>query len=808
MSNIVSKKENAFLSFIKGVSGTKTLEAEKSRLEAFLSAVPGDYCGWSPDGSVAYSPGFCALLGIAHVDTIADIQNALSISDSASLEGVFTRLKQDAIPFTIIVKDKMEKRTLRIAGNRGTAIDSSDYFNILWIEDVTRQTQAQNSLNADMEKHQEQLERMRLSLNQFPWPLWMRGEKQKITWCNKAYADFLGLEIAEILKEKKELVPPTRKKKTDAVSGSPPGPELALKAIRSGIQQETRAHVIHGGKRLLMRIYETPLKESQMTVGFAEDITEQEELENTLKRYHATNEELLEQLRTAIGIFGPDHKLEFYNTAFAQLWTLEDQYLNNRPTLGDLMEKLRAERRLPEQADFRRFKKSWLDMFTSLIDPHEDMLYLPDGSALRMLVVPQGSGGLMMTFEDVTSRLELESSYNTLIAVQKETLDNLGEGVAVYGGDGRLKLWNPSFGRLWKLNPEDLEGEPHINSLVGKMKGFFDPKEWEERREELISKGLDRIMHEGRIRLNNGTHMDYITVPLPDGGVLVTYIDVTDTVRVENALREKNAALEAAEQLKMDFLANVSYQLRTPLNAIIGFNDILRQEYFGPLNERQKTYTHDISAASERLVNLINDILDLSTIEAGYLSLDKTPVKIYDMLHGLTDLISEWARKTKIEIVLSCPKNIGSIEADERRLKQAIINLIRNSIAFTPVGGEISLSGKRRKDGVEITVSDTGIGIDRESQIRIFQPFEKAQKGHSEPQKSSNSLKEKHAGAGLGLSLVKNIVALHGGSVTLQSEPGKGTQVTLFFPFEAKEETGSAENTQSIKMKKALSFKQ
>ena len=413
-------------------------------------------------------------------------------------------------------------------------------------------------------------------------------------------------------------------------------------------------------------------------------------------------------------------------------------------------------------------------MFTGLIEPFEEMLYLPDGGALRMLAVPHSMGGLMMTFEDVTSRLELESSYNTLIAVQKETLDNLAEGVAVYGGDGRLKLWNPAFGRLWKLNPEDLDGDPHITKIVEKKKGFFTKEEWGKLHEGLISKGLDRIMHEGRLTGADGTLLDYNTVPLPDGGVLITYSDVTDTVRVENALREKNAALEEAEQLKLDFLANVSYQLRTPLNAIMGFNEILDNEYFGPLNERQKQYTDDIKSASERLLDLINDILDLSTLEAGYMTLEHDDVKVYQMIGHVSDLVSEWASKKQIVVNIKCTKNIGSIKADERRLQQVLINLIRNAITFTPTNGEITLSAKKEAGGIRISVTDNGVGIDKEDRMRIFEPFERAKGVNAELARG---------GAGLGLSLVRNIIALHNGTVELDSEIGKGTTVSLFIPF-------------------------
>lgn len=793
-------KSTFIYNLMNTLTGRGSLLAEKSRLEAFLAAIPGDYCGWSKDGSVAYSSGFCDLLGLQKIASIADIQNKLTISDSAALEGVFNRLKEDGVPFQITVQNYAENKSFRISGSRGQALAGNDHFNILWMEDITEQAVLERRYNADFETQQERLENLQISLDSFPWPLWKRDKEHNLVWCNDAYAETIGDSKEAVIKEQKEISSPPRKKKKSE-EFKPAGRELAALALESGIAQETRAHIIADGKRLLMRICETPVADHNSTLGFAEDISAQEELESELKRYQNTTKELLEQLRTAIGIFDSDQRLEFYNSAFSQLWGIEDQWLNNRPKLGDFMEKLRENRRLPEQADFRRFKQGWISMFTSLIDPHEDMLYLPDGSALRMLVVPQSAGGgLMMTFEDVTSRLELESSYNTLIAVQKETLDNLAEGVAVYGGDGRLKLWNPAFARLWGLNPEDLEGDPHINTLVSKKKTFFTEEEWPQKREELISKGLDRLMHEGRLKQTTGTLIDFSTVPLPDGGVLITYTDVTDTVRVENALRDKNAALETAEKLKLDFLANVSYQLRTPLNAIMGFNDILDQEYFGPLNTRQKDYTGDIRSASERLLGLINDILDLSTIEAGYMSLEKENVSVADLLESTKDLAAEWARKGKVEISLSYPKTIGKIELDSRRMKQALMNLIRNSINFTPADGRIDITAKRKKDGIQIQVSDTGIGISREHQTRIFEPFEKAQRGKSLTTHEADAASGK-GGAGLGLSLVKNIITMHGGTVGLTSEPDKGTTVTIFLPFDT-----SIETVQPIKMKKALSF--
>lgn len=745
------------------------LRQEKARLEAFLSAVPGEYCGWAGDGSIAYSQGFSAALGMDTLESFVDIQNRLNPEDSASLEGLMVRLKQDGIPFTMNVQTRKGDKTLKISGTRGEDISGQDYFTILWLEDITALKSASDVLEEEQQVLRREVDNLQDSLDSLPYPVWIRDSKQAIIWCNVAYAKMIDARPSEIIAQQKEIVSVSRKRKPnekDLVWGA----DLARISLEKGQMQEAQIHEVFGGKRLLIKISEFPLKAKKMTVGMVEDLTYQEEIQDQVKNNMTAHRELLEQLRSAIAIYDADQRLEFYNSAYAQLWGLEDGWLNTSPKLGDIMEKLRETRRLPEQADFRSFKKSWLDMFTGLIDSSDDMLYLPDGSALRMLVVPHKLGGLMMTFEDVTSRLELESSYNTLIAVQKETLDNLAESVAVYGGDGRLKLWNPSFANLWSFDPEALEGEPHITRVVGKAEQFFNETCWSEIKERLISIALDRSMNEGRLERADGVLIDYSTVPLPDGGVLISYSDVTDTVRVENALREKNAALETAEKLKLDFLANVSYQLRTPLNAIMGFNEMLDQELFGSLNDKQKEYTRDIHGASERLLNLINDILDLSSIEAGQMDLELEEYSVKEMMEGILVLVQDWARKENIEVSLKCPANIGKVEVDVRRMKQAIINLVRNSIANMDEGKRIDLKAARKDDGVQIMVSDTGSGIDPEDQQRILQPFERT------------DAQQPGRGAGLGLSLVQNIVKLHGGVFDLESEVGKGTTVTLFLP--------------------------
>ena len=760
-----------------------------ARLEAFVDAAPHDYCGWAPDGTFIFSKGLCALFGIADIKGIGDMQNTLSPSDAAALEGMFTRLQEDGTSFVMMGRDAESGRTLRLTGKRGFDSQGQQHVDIIWVEDMTALRAEHEKLQRARTEAEEDRDKNQAALNALSLPLWMRNARTDIIWCNRAYAQMLDCSPATVIAEQKELPLKSATKKPGGGRG------MAQEALDKGTPLQTAAHIITGGSRRLMSVTEIPMAGTGMTLGMAQDITREEELEKEQKRHSSANKELLEQLGTAIAIFDVEQKLEFYNAAFAQLWGLEDQYLNGKPRLGDIMERLREARHLPEQADFRKFKQSWLNMFTSLLAPHEDMLYLPDGRALRMLAMPHSMGGLMMTFEDVTSRLELESSYNTLIAVQKETLDNLAEGVAVFGGDGRIKLWNPSFAKLWGLHPEDLEGEPHINRITEKMKTLFRADDWPSRQRQLAAQGIDRKAQTGRIDRADGKLIYYATMPLPDGGVLVTHADITDSAQVETALREKNAALEAAERLKLDFLANVSYQLRTPLNAIMGFSEILGNEYFGKLNTRQGEYTAGIREAGERLLSLIDDILDLATIEAGYMKLSEDSVSVRAIMEAIYNLTADWARKHRIDVRLDCAADTGIVMADERRLKQALLNLVRNAITHTPEGGVITLEARRGAESVNMTVRDTGPGIRGEDLQRIFEPFERAQ-GAAAPGGKS------YRGAGLGLSLVKNIVELHGGSILVDSREGTGAAFIVSLP--AGERLENKGETESPKKKRDL----
>jgi signal transduction histidine kinase len=268
--------------------------------------------------------------------------------------------------------------------------------------------------------------------------------------------------------------------------------------------------------------------------------------------------------------------------------------------------------------------------------------------------------------------------------------------------------------------------------------------------------------------------VDFATVPLPDGAVLLSYIDVSASINMERALRERNEALETAGILKSEFIADVSYELRTPLNTIIGFTEILGGEYFGDLNHRQSEYTSGILDSSNRLLMLINDILDLATIEAGHMSLELNTIDVGSMLNSVLSLVRERARQKKLHLECDCPPDIGMIVADDRRLKQALFNILSNAVKFTPENGNVVVSARRQGDEIVLTTTDSGIGISAEDQERVFDRFERG----SHPD-------ARRAGAGLGLSLVKSFVEMHGGWVAIESQPDSGTSVMCTLPARA-----------------------
>ena len=727
--------------------------ADAAGLASLLGTVPALAFRWARDGAEATTAGRLpgGKAGLSYDNFIS----GLATGDADRVAAAVAELKLNGTPFAATVATS-GGAAYAIEGCRTAAGDS-----VVWLADASKLRQAEAAGSASVAA----AAALHAMLDRLPVAVWRRGADLRLLDCNAAYAAMLDLPPAAVLAQAAEGPPTDARDQTLALA----------RAAASGTARSERRHVVVAGSRRLLEFTEAPDGVGG-TIGFALDRTDLENAESEMSRHANAHGQLLESIDAAVAIYGADKRLSFFNSAFVRLWGLEEDWLAGEPWLDELLERLRERRRVPEYADFRAFKRQQLELFTSLLEPQHELMHLPDGRTLNVSVSPHPMGGLIFVYDDVTDRLALERSYNTLVEVERETLDNLFEGIAVFGSDGRLKLHNPAYRKIWGLSEADLADEPRFGEIVEKTGGFDEQGGgWPAMHEQIGASISGQAHWRGQIDRLDGSVLQLATVPLPDGNVLFTCLDVTDTARLARALGERNEALETAGRLKSEFIANVSYELRTPLNAIIGFAEILANQYFGPLSPRQLDYSRGILDGSHRLMTLINDILDLATIEAGYLALESGRVEVGDMLQAVLTLTRERARNRELSLTVSCPAEIGAIEADERRLKQALFNLVSNAIKFTPAGGsvriEARLDDRRGGEGdLILAVADTGPGIAATDQERVFDKFER---GNPQP---------REAGAGLGLSLVKSLIELHGGSVAIDSHPGTGTTISCRLP--------------------------
>jgi signal transduction histidine kinase len=599
------------------------------------------------------------------------------------------------------------------------------------------------------------------ALDVFPRPAWFRDEKLNLTWVNQAYVNASGADRETILSAQKELLRHT----TD-----PDGRTLARQAAETQKPTSAPRHLIVQGARRLFLATEQPIPGGLF--GFALDQTQTEELQSELMRTRGAEAQVLKNLATAVAIFGADQKLNFYNPSFAAMTDLPPGVIDSSPTMAQVMNTMRERGRLPEYPDFRKTRETWQAWFTNLIDPHEELLHLMDSTTLHLRVLPHPAGGLMWTIENITDRLALEAAYNTQNAVQRATLDNLSEGTVLLGGDGRVQLWNPIFLDIWELDEAKLPARIHWAKLVEYCAEQFNPAAWESVQESFANAPLSHMAVAETYELKDGRVIEFAAQPLPDGAMLLRFMDATDKARLTAALQDRADALAAADRLKSEFLYNVSYQLRTPLNAIMGFTELLRLPVTGALTDRQTTYTRDILDAADSLVMLIDNLLALSSIQAGQVEIERQPTAVYELLLEVKSFSETLAKAAELNVRVDANDTLGIVPLDAARMKQVLLNLVSNAVKFTPPGGAITLGARRENkdntDGILFWVRDEGPGIAAKDQQRIFQPFERTQ--------------QKGAGAGLGLSLVKSLVQLHGGEVTLVSQEGDGTEVRCWIP--------------------------
>jgi two-component system cell cycle sensor histidine kinase PleC len=358
-----------------------------------------------------------------------------------------------------------------------------------------------------------------------------------------------------------------------------------------------------------------------------------------------------------------------------------------------------------------------------------------------------------------------------------EALDKISDAFVVYDRDGRLVACNQTFKQLYQYTDEEARPGVHFSELgrLDVTRGKVVMGEGSDVESYLERKAQYRHSLEGSfvVQLADGRWIRATDRRTRSGGFVSIQTDVTDLILAQQELRAAKEQAERANRAKSEFLANMSHELRTPLNAIIGFGTVLEQELYGRhSSSKYKEYARDICEAGRHLLGLINDILDISKIESDRLELEEGVVDPLEMNEWCRSLFDDLVLRSGVDLVLAVEGEPFLLLGDPQRLRQVMVNLVSNAIKFTPAGGRVAVCWRLVNGRAELTVADSGVGIDPAFLPHVFEPFRQGDAGRPVD------------GAGLGLALVKRFVDLHGGTVAIASTPGQGTLVTAELPAE------------------------
>ena len=632
---------------------------------------------------------------------------------------------------------------------------------VLWFFDTSAAETERAKLSQRLAQTEAALDALTRLIEAAPFPMWYRGPDLNLGLVNSAFVEAVeGRDAADVISRASELVGDTEEAKA-----------AALAAVESGKPMARKQPAIVRGERRVLEIVNVPLPTGAVA-GFALDVQDLEDARAEVARQMRSQHDLVDRMTAGAAQFDADRNLSFFNRPFAAMAQLEPEWLNDKPEFDRVLERMREQNRVPETRDFPTWKAERRDWFTSPEEVMEEDWMLPGGDHWRVVGQPLPDGGLRIFLEDRTEQARLASARDTLLRVRSATFDNLFEAIGVFASDGRLYLWNRRFSQVWDLDEEWLAQHPRIDEMVPALaRKLVNPTAAAQIREMVRKTMSERQPANGRITLTDGRHFEFAAVPLPDGNALFTLVDVTDSRRIEAALRERATALEQADRVKTDFVANMSYELRTPLTSIGGFAEMLAQGYAGKLAPAASDYVDAILESVERLSKLIDDVLDLTHGDVG-IALERERVDMAGLcktaVEKLKPRISEKGQKLHTDIADSA----GIVVGDARRLRESIEHVLDNAIGYTDRGGKIQVKAWGDDDQAFVQVSDTGAGIAKKDLPRVFNRFDRVT---HDPSRGEAAL-------GLGLPLTRQFVEAHGGKVDLVSARGKGTTVTLTIP--------------------------
>jgi signal transduction histidine kinase len=742
----------------------KTLR-QTARLGRLLDTGPATPVIVRGDGKLEASDRFFRMIGLDR--NVAQLTDLLGQDDHGIAEADWKVLDGNVRDTQRSGKAFMQK--LSLCGSdrrllvRGNIADAQIYPNgaaLLWFFDLSDIVREQERLEDEAKTARDAFGALAGLIETAPIPMWHRSPDLRLSFVNKAYVDAVsGDNSNQVIDEEIELVEP--------VNGET-AMSHAAKARQIGQPVERMVSSTMAGERRQMRVIDIPLGDTGIA-GLAIDVQELMDARGDFRRLADTQRDLLDKMSAGVAQFSPDKSLEFANLPFQRTFAFRDEWLAAKPEFARVFDRMRENGKMPEVRDFPLWRAERENWFLSAAPVEENWL-LPDGTHLRLLAQPTPDGGLILIFEDRTEEAQLASARDTLLRVRTATFDNLFEAIAVFSSDSKLSIWNRRFGEIWSVEEDALAKHPRFDELLSVVAGQLKKAAQVSVLRELLQVTISsREPRQTQLQFSDDRVFQLSTVPLPDGNALLAMIDVTDSAKVEKALRERAGALAEADAIKGKFLANMSYEFRTPLTSIAGFAELLKQGIAGELSDQAQEYVDAIAKSADRLSQQINTVLDFSQSEAGALPIARKPVSIKTLFESVASAASQLAEERKVTLTIDVHDDAGQLEGDEKRLLQALAQLVDNAILYGKEGGAVLLHSSGDEQAVILVVSDDGPGMDRRTQTAALDGFGRSQKGESGPQ-------------GLGLPLARQLVESHNGTLTLESRVGEGTTVIIRLP--------------------------
>jgi signal transduction histidine kinase len=734
---------------------------------SLLEASPARPLAVHSDGRVEADRSLVRELGLKSAPKmLAELQGTdcgILAEDLAELTRAIETARISGSRVSIRIRVTGSSRVFEVRGQPAPAPEPAGTL-LLWFVDMSPQEEERSKLTSRLRQTEGALNSLTHLIEAAPFPMWYRGTDLKLGLVNSAFVHAVEARDAQdVIERSAELI--------DA-QGEDSAAAAAHQAQESGrIVSRMQPAIIHGERRML-RIVNVPLTTGAVA-GFAVDVQDLEDARAELARHRDSQRELADRMTAGTAQFESDRTVSFFNRPFAVMTQLDPDWLGEKPEFDRVIERMRDNQRLPEVRDFPMWKEERRNWFTSAEEVIEEEWMLPNGDHLRVVAQPLPDGGLRLFLEDRTEQLRLASARDTLLRVRAATFDNLFEAISVFASDGRLYLWNRRFLEDWDLDEEWLSTHPRVDELVPAMaRKLVNPTAAAAIREMVRQTTNERQSSNGRISMTDGRHFQFAAVPLPDGNALFTMVDVTDSSRIEAALRERATALEEADRVKTDFVANMSYELRTPLTSIGGFAELLGGGYAGDLSTKALDYVGAILESVDRLSKLINDVLDLTTGDTRGVALEKERVDLGGLCRAAVDTAKSRAAEKNQKLEAEISPTTGHVFGDARRLRESVEHVLQNAIGYSERKGRITLVAEGDKKQAVIRITDNGPGIASEDLPRVFDRFHRLNEAGFRGE----------AALGLGLPLTRQFIEAHGGTVELESKKGKGTTVTLTIP--------------------------